>query len=54
MHETPHTPLYVPIQRKQFDIIKINIMTDMGDPVVDGKTVTVLEFRRLRLLDKVV
>jgi len=56
MHETPHAPLYVPLQKKQFDTIEINIMTDTGDPVyfVDGKTVTILEFKRLGLLDKVV
>ena len=56
MHETPHALLYVPLQKKQFDTIEINIMTDTGDPVhfVDGKTVTVLEFKRLGLLDKVV
>jgi len=31
-------------------------MTDTGDPVhfVDGKTVTIPEFKRLGLLDKVV
>jgi len=56
MQETPHALLYVPLQKKQFDTIEINIMTDTGDPVhfVDGKTVTFLEFMRLRLLDKVV
>jgi len=56
MHETPHALVYVPIQKKQFDTIEINVMTDMGDPVhfVDRKTVTVLEFKRLGLLDKVV
>jgi len=56
MHETPHALLYVPLQKKQFDTIKINIMTDTGDPVhfVDGKTITVLEFKRLQLLDKVI
>jgi len=56
MHEAPHAPLYVPLQKKQFDTIEINIMTDTGDPVhfVDGKTVIVLEFKRLGLLDKVV
>ena len=56
MHETPHALLYVPLQKKQFDTIEINIMTDTGDTVhfVDGKMVTVLEFKRLGLLDKVV
>jgi len=56
MHETPHAPLYVPVQKKHFDTIEINIMTDTGVPVhfAAGKTVTVLEFKRLGLLDKVV
>jgi len=56
MHETPDALLYVPIRKKQFDTIEINLMTDTGDPVhfVDGKTVTVLEFKRLRLLYKFV
>jgi len=56
MHETLHAPLYVPIQKKHFDTIEINIMTDTGTPVhfAAGKTVTVLEFKRLGLLDKVV
>jgi len=34
MHETPHALLYVPIQKKQFDTIEINMMTDKGDPVL--------------------
>jgi len=56
MHETPHAPLYVPLQKKQFDTIEINVMTDTGEPVhfVGRKTVTVLEFKRLGLFDKVV
>jgi len=56
MHKTPHALLYVPLQKKQFDRIKTNTMTDTGDPVhfVDGKMVTILEFKRLGLLDKVV
>jgi len=38
MHETPHAPLYVPLQKKKFHTIETNIMTDTGDPVhfVDG------------------
>jgi len=56
MHETPHAPLYVPLQKKYFDTIEINIMTDTGDPVhfADGKSVAVLEFKRIGLLDKVI
>jgi len=55
MHETPHAPLYVPLQKKQFDTIEINIITDTGEPVhfIDRKTVAILEFKKLRLLDKV-
>jgi len=56
MHETLRSPLYVPLQKKHFDTIEINIMTDTGKPVhfAIGKTVTVLEFKRLGLFDKVV
>ena len=56
MHETPHAPLYVTLQKKHFDTIEINIMTDTGEPVhfAEGKSVTVLEFKRIGLLDKVI
>jgi len=56
MHETPAAPLYVPLQKKHFDPIEINIMTDTGEPVhfAEGKTVTVLEFKRIGLFDKVI
>jgi len=39
MHETPDSLLYVPLQKKHFATIEINIMTDTGEPVhfVDGK-----------------
>jgi len=55
MHETPHAPLYVPLQKKHFNTVEINIMTDTGEPVhfAEGKSVTVLEFKRIGLLDKV-
>ena len=45
MHETPLAPLYVPLQKKHFDTVEINIMTDTGEPVhfAEGKSVTVLE-----------
>jgi len=33
MHETLRSPLYVPLQKKHFDTIEINIMTDTGKPV---------------------
>jgi len=56
MQETLHSPLYVLLQKKHFDTIEINIMTDTGKPVhfAIGKTVTVLEFKRLVLFDQVV
>jgi len=56
MHETLRSPLYVPLQKKHFDTMEINIMTDTGKPVhfAIGKTVTVLEFKRLVLFDQVV
>jgi len=40
--------VYVPIQKKQFDSIEINIMTDTGDamPFASGKSVVLLHFRR--------
>ena len=40
--------LYVPLQKKSFDTIEINIMTDSGQPVhfADGKSFVVLELRR--------
>jgi len=39
---------YVPLQKKNFDTIEINIMTDVGEPVpfLFGKSFVVLEFRR--------
>ena len=48
--------MYVPVQKKHFDTIEINIMTDTGDvvPFVHGKSVAVSEFKRIGLLDKVI
>ena len=39
---------YVPLQKKNFDTMEINIMTDAGEPVpfLFGKSFVVLEFRR--------
>ena len=56
MHQVLHPPGYVPVQKKHFDTIEINIMTDTGDvvPFVHGKSVAVLEFKRIGLLDKVI
>lgn len=41
-------PLYMPVQKKHFDTIEINIMTDTGVsvPFTPGKAVVVLHFRR--------
>ena len=45
-------PLFVPVQKKNFDTIEINIKTDTGEPVpfMDGKSVVVLEFKCIGLL----
>ena len=42
------TPIYVPLQRKNFSTVEINIMSDTGEPVpfVSGKSLVVLHFRR--------
>lgn len=41
-------PIYIPIQKKQFSTVEINIMTDTGEPVpfTSGRSVIVLHFRR--------
>ena len=56
MHQVLNPPVYVPVQKKYFDTIEINIMIDTGDVVkfVHGKSVAVLEFKRIGLLDKVI
>ena len=48
VHETFNPILYVPLQKKNFDTVEINIMTDGGQPVPFryGKSFVVLEFRR--------
>jgi len=40
--------IYVPVQKKQFDTIEINIMSDTGDPMpfAIGKSLVLLHFRR--------
>jgi hypothetical protein len=40
--------VYVPVQKKQFDTIEVNINTDTGDPMpfASGKSVVLLHFRR--------
>ena len=41
--------------KKNFNTVEINIMSDIGYPVfVYGKSVAVVEFKRLGLLDKVI
>jgi len=47
-HQILNPPLYVPLLKKNFDTIEINIVTDEGLPFsfVDGKLVVVLEFKR--------
>jgi len=48
VHQTLNPILYVPLQKKNFDTVEINIMTDTGVPVPFryGKAFVVLEFRR--------
>ena len=43
-----NTPIYTPLQRKNFGTVEINIMTDTGEPVpfISGKSLVVLHFRR--------
>jgi len=52
VHHIMNPPLFVPVQKKNFDTIEMNIMTDTGEPVpfIDGKSVVVLEFKRIGLL----
>jgi len=47
-HRVLNPVLYVPLQKKCFDTVEINIMTDTGQPVPFryGKSFVVLEFRR--------
>lgn len=48
MSEVFHNPYYVPVARRGFDTIEININTELGEPMpfVDGKSVAVLHFRK--------
>ena len=48
VHRTFNPPLYIPLQKKCFDSVEINMMTDFGIPVPFrlGKSFVVLEFRR--------
>jgi len=48
VHRTFSNLVYVPIQKKQFDTIEMNIMTDTGEPMsfAPGKSTVLLHFRR--------
>ena len=48
VHSVLNRILYVPLQKKHFDTVGINIMTDTGllVPFLPGKSFVVLEFRR--------
>jgi len=48
VHQTFNPILYVPLQKKNFNRVEVNIMTDDGRPVSFryGKSFVVLEFRR--------
>jgi len=48
VHQILNPILYVPLQKKNFDTVEINVMTDTGVPVPFrfGKSFVVLEFRR--------
>ena len=48
LHQTMNQILYLPIQKKHFDTVEIQILDDTGIvvPFEDGKSFVVLEFRR--------
>ena len=48
--ETFTSPMYLPVQKKVFDSVEMNIMTDTGEPVpfTDGRSSVTLHFRRSR------
>jgi len=48
-HTTFNPIQYVPLQKKCFDTITIQLMMDYGElmPFVEGKSIVVLEFRRM-------
>jgi len=48
VHRTFPNLFYVPLQKKHFDSVEINIMTDAGDamPFAFGKSVVILHLRR--------
>jgi len=48
VHRTFQNLVYVPLQKKQFDSVEMNIMNDTGEtmPFASGKSVVLLHFRR--------
>jgi len=48
MHRIMKRVLFVPVQKKHFDTVEIQILDDAGDvvPFDNGKSIVVLEFRR--------
>ena len=49
VHRVSNPTLYVPLQKKCFDTVEIDMINDTGDPVpfLSGKSFVVLEFRRV-------
>jgi len=49
VHRVFNPTLYVPLQKKCFDTVEIDMMIDTGDPVpfLSGKSFVILEFRRV-------
>ena len=49
IHRVFNLLLYVPLQKKTFDTIEIDMRTDFGTivPFLSGKSFVVLEFRRV-------
>jgi hypothetical protein len=48
VHRNFPNPVYVPVQKKQFDTVEVNIMQDTGEPMpfASGKSLVLLHFRR--------
>jgi len=49
VHRVFNPTLYVPLKKKCFDTVEIDMMIDTGDrvPFLSGKSFVVLEFRRV-------
>ena len=50
VHTIMNTPLFVPVHKKIFDTIEINLMTDTIASFSSGKSNVVLELKRVGLL----